>query len=282
MVCGETCRSDPISGGLLIGKIFEEAGLPGGVLNVIVGRSSQIGDEFVQHPASRLISFTGSTSVGRNIGKLAMSSSMMKKTMLELRGNARLIVTEDVDVDFAAHLALVGKFLHQGQMCIAINRIIVADAVHDAFVDRFVELAKALTWSVPDSPATAIGPIINRRQFDGIVAMIKQAKSDGARHRLGEAPVGLVIPPQVFDNVTPTMALGRNEIFGPVAAIMRAADDDEAVQMANDTEYGLTSGVVCRDLGRALDLASRIEAGMTRQRWHCRPAASLRAGFKSS
>jgi aldehyde dehydrogenase (NAD+) len=253
----------PITGGLLIAKILEEAGLPPGVFSVIVGRSAEIGDPFVQHAIPRVVSFTGSTAVGRHIGKLALESPLIKRTMLELGGNAPLVVTDDVDLERAARTAIVGKFLHQGQLCIAVNRIIVADAIHDAFVDRFVALARALPGGSPRDTGTVVGPLINSEQLEKIARLVAQAQDEGARLRLGEAVSGLVMPPRVLDGVRADMAIAREEIFGPVAPILRASNDDEAIRLANDTDYGLTSAVLCRDLGRAALIARRIEAGMT-------------------
>lgn len=253
----------PVTGGLLIARIFEEAGLPPGVLNVVSGDISEIGDHFTSHDIPRVLSFTGSTAVGRRVGRIAVEAPMIKRAMLELGGNGPLLVTEDVDLDAAVHTAVAGKLFHQGQMCIAVNRIIVADAIHDEFVDRFVERAKQLGFTDPTDPATAYGPIINRKQFDRLLGMIDTARREGARLRLGGDPTGLLLPVHVFDNVTPEMELARKEIFGPIAPILRAHDDEEAVRLANATEYGLTSGVLCRDEGRAMSIAQRIQAGMT-------------------
>ena len=253
----------PVTGGLLIARILEEAGLPPGILSVVSGEVADIGDHFTGHSIPRVLSFTGSTEVGRRIGTIAVTSPMIKKAMLELGGNGPLIVTEDVDLDTAVHTAVVGKLFHQGQMCIAVNRIIVADAIHDAFVDRFVERASELRHDDPADPSTAYGPIINRKQLDRLLGMIETAKHEGARLRLGGDARGLVLPVHVFDQVEPTMEIARKEIFGPIAPILRAGDDEAAVHLANATEYGLTSGVLCRDEGRALRIASRIEAGMT-------------------
>ena len=253
----------PITGGLLIARIFEEAGLPPGILSVVSGDVGQIGDHFTSHAIPRVLSFTGSTEVGRRVGQIAVTSPMIKKAMLELGGNGPLIITEDVDLDTAVHTAIVGKLFHQGQMCIAVNRIIVADAIHDAFVDRFVERAAQLRYDDPSDPKTAYGPIINQKQFTRLLGMIETAKLEGARLRLGGTTRGLMLPVHVFDQVEPGMEIARKEIFGPIAPILRARDDDDAIRIANDTEYGLTSGVLCRDEGRALRIASRIEAGMT-------------------
>ena len=253
----------PITGGLLIAKIFEEAGLPAGALTILVGRSSEIGDRFVVHPVPRVLSFTGSTEVGRHVGQLALTSTLIKRTMLELGGNGPLLVTEDVDVERAAHVASVGKFLHHGQMCIAVNRIIVADAIHDAFVESFVARVRTLKRGRASDPETTVGPIINQSQLDRITRLVDGAKLEGARLLLGDPVEGLIMPPRVLDGVTQTMKIARTEIFGPVATILRAKDDSDAIRIANDTEYGLTSGVLCRDLGRAMAIAKRIEAGMT-------------------
>jgi aldehyde dehydrogenase (NAD+) len=253
----------PITGGLLIAKLFEQAGLPPGALAVLAGRSGEIGDAFVAHPRARVVSFTGSTEVGRHVGELALRSAGLKRTLLELGGNGPLIVTEDVELERAVGTAIVGKFLHQGQMCIAINRIIVDDKIHDAFVARFVERARGLAAGAATDPGTALGPLINRAQFDKIVALVERARAAGARLLLGEPARGLVMPPQVFDQVTMDMEIARAEIFGPVATILRAYGDADAIRIANETSYGLTSGVLCHNLGRAMAIAHRIEAGMT-------------------
>ena len=253
----------PITGGLLIAKIFEEAGLPPGVLNVVSGPVEVIGDLFTSHDIPRVISFTGSTEIGRRVGRIAVTTPRIKRALLELGGNGPLIITEDVDLDQAAHTAVVGKLFHQGQMCIAVNRIIVAHAIHDAFVARLVERAKALPFRDPADPATAYGPVINAKQRDKLLCMIATAKAEGARLRLGGDTEGLLMPIHIFDQVTPEMSLARNEIFGPIAPVLRAQGDEDAIRIANLTEYGLTSGVLCRDEGRALRIAQRIEAGMT-------------------
>jgi aldehyde dehydrogenase (NAD+) len=178
-------------------------------------------------------------------------------------GNGALIVTEDVDIDQAVHAAVIGKFLHQGQMCIAVNRIIVADAIHDDFVTRFVARARKLKVGMAGDLDATIGPIINREQFERIAALVENAKAEGARLLLAEPANGLLMPPRVFDKVTRQMTIARSEIFGPVATILRAADDDDAIDIANDAEYGLTSRVLCRSLGRAMAIARKVVASMT-------------------
>jgi aldehyde dehydrogenase (NAD+) len=152
----------PISGGLLLGKIYEEAGLPPGILSVVAGSASEIGDTFVSHPIPRVITFTGSTQAGRHIGELAMKSPIMKRVSLELGGNGPFVVLDDADLDLAVNAAVFGKFLNQGQICMIANRFIVHNRVHDEFVERFVDRVRNLKMGDPNDPDTAIGPIINR------------------------------------------------------------------------------------------------------------------------
>lgn len=253
----------PVTGGLLIARILEEAGLPPGLFSVIVGEPGDIGDAFVQHPASRVVSFTGSTKVGRHIGQMAVTATNLKKAMLELGGNAPLVVLDDADLEQAVHTAIVAKFLHQGQMCIATNRIIVLDSLHDAFVEAYVAYASSLKVGDPNQVDTVIGPIISQRQLDRITGMIAQARTDGAQLRLGRPAERLLLGPHVFTDVTQSMALAQNEIFGPVAPVLRAKDEADALRMANDTDYGLTSAVLTGNTYRGEQFARQIRAGMS-------------------
>lgn len=252
-----------VSGGLLLAKILEEAGLPSGVLSVVSGDNAVIGDPFVLHPASRVISFTGSTPVGRRIGGLAATGATLKKVQLELGGNNPLVILDDADLDLAADLAVVGRFLHQGEICVSANRIIVDAQLHDAFVDAFVARVASLKYGDPMDAGTVVGPVVNARQLAAVTRMIEEARVDGAIERVGGAPEGLVVPPHVFTGVTQGVRLGREEIFGPVAPIIRAEGEAEALRIANDTEFGLSSAVVTRDLDRGVRFAHRMEAGMT-------------------
>jgi len=252
----------PISGGLLLAKILEEAGLPAGLLSVLVGAGSSIGKNIVTHPVPRVVSFTGSTPVGRGIARQAAEAAIIKRVELELGGNSPLIVLADADLDLAAEAAVFGKFLHQGQICMITNRVIVEDAVHDAFVDRFVERVRALKVGDPNDPDTFIGPIINGGQFEGLLSKIEGARAAGARLVLGCGAQGLVLPPHVFVDVRNDMDLAREEIFGPIAPILRARNADDAIRIANDTPYGLSAALFTADLERGVQLAGRIEAGM--------------------
>jgi aldehyde dehydrogenase (NAD+) len=252
-----------VTGGLLLGKIFEEAGLPPGVLNVVSGDNHLIGDPFVLHPASRVISFTGSTPVGRRIAGLAATGKTLKKAQLELGGNNPLVILDDADLEQAVNIATFGRFLHQGELCVSVNRVIVEDALYDRFVEAFVERVKGLKYGDPNLADTAIGPIINQHQLDGLNTMIVNARADGATERVGGKPEGLVLPPHVFTNVTENVRLGRDEIFGPVVPILRAKDESDALRMANDTEFGLSSAVLTRNIDRGVRFAHQVEAGMT-------------------
>jgi aldehyde dehydrogenase (NAD+) len=253
----------PVTGGLLSAKILEQAGLPAGLLSVVVGAGSEIGDAFVTHAIPRVISFTGSTPVGRGIARLAAEASIIKRLELELGGNCPLVVLDDADLELAVDAAVFGKFLHQGQICMIANRLIVDERLYDAFLERFVERVRQLKVGDPNDPETFIGPIINRSQLEGLTERIAHARERGARELLGGDPDGLVLPPHVFADVSNDDELAHNELFGPIAPVIRARDEDDALRIANDTEYGLSSAVFTADLGRGVRFARRIEAGMT-------------------
>ncbi|HZP64637.1 MAG TPA: aldehyde dehydrogenase family protein [Terriglobales bacterium] len=256
-------QDTPVTGGLLLAKIFEEAGVPSGVLNVVIGASGEIGDAFLKHPIPRLISFTGSTAVGRHIADLAVTSPMIKRLALELGGNTPFVVLDDADLDKAVPAAIFSRFLHQGQICMSTNRIVVDSTVYDEFVDRFTAHVKTLQVGNPQNPETVIGPIINSNQLANMLKHVKDTRNAGARQLLGGDPNGLVLPPHVFADVTNAMPVAKNETFGPIAPIIRVRGEREALQLANDTEYGLSSAVFTRDERRGLRFALGLQAGMT-------------------
>lgn len=253
----------PVTGGLLLARIFEEAGLPAGVLSVVVGSGAEIGDAFVEHPVPAFISFTGSTQVGRNIGRIASGGEHLKHVALELGGNSPFVVLADADVEQAVNAAVVGKFLHQGQICMAINRIIVEQPLLEAFTQRFVERVKALPYGDPSKAETVVGPVINAKQLAGLKEKVELAQKEGATVLLGGEPQGNVMPPHVFGNVTPDMEIAREEIFGPLVGIQPARDAEHALELANSSEYGLSSAVFTANLERGVQFAQRIHAGMT-------------------
>jgi len=251
----------PVTGGLLLARILEEAGLPPGVLNVVVGRSAHIGDALVSHPVPRVVSFTGSTETGIGIARLAG----IKRLLLELGGNAPLVVLDDADLDYAVESAVFGSFFNSGQICMIANRVIVDAKLHDDFVGRFVARTSALRVGDPADPATFIGPVISRRQLDSVRDKVDRAVAAGADLLLGgqpAGPAGLALPPQVLLGGN-DVATAREEVFGPVITIIRARDEDHALELANDTEYGLSSAVHTRDRERGTRFALRLNAGMT-------------------
>lgn len=253
----------PITGGLLLAKIYEEAGLPEGVLSVLTGKGSVIGDYIVEHPTPKMISFTGSSAVGMRIGALAMNGAHLKRVALELGGNCPLVILDDADIDQAVDIAIAGRFLHQGQICMSTNRIIVDASVIDEFTEKFVARAANLVCGDPLDPQTNIGPIINKDQFDGILAKIEKAKAQGATVALSGDPIGTVIPPHVFVDVDPESDIALEESFGPIVPIIKAADEADALRLANNSQYGLSSGVCSRNTERATAFALQIDAGMT-------------------
>jgi aldehyde dehydrogenase (NAD+) len=253
----------PVTGGLLLAKIYEEAGLPPGVLSVIIGPGSVIGDAFVLHAVPRVISFTGSTPVGRHIAELAAKSQILKRVALELGGNGPSVILDDADLDLAVNAAVFGKFLHQGQICMITNRLIVDASLYDPFVERFSERVRSLKIGNPNDADTVIGPIINKSQFQGLMKHIENARSGGARQTAGGDPHGLVLPPHVFADVTSHMPVAQDEMFGPVVSIIKVTGEEDALRVANDTEYGLSSAVFTRNVERGMRVALRVQAGMT-------------------
>jgi aldehyde dehydrogenase (NAD+) len=249
-----------ISGGSVIAKAFEEAGLPAGVFNLIISESSEIGDAMVENSVAKFVSFTGSTAVGQHIG--AVASQNLKRVALELGGNAPFLVLEDADVDQAVNAAIFGKFLHSGQICMMINRILVHRSRYDEFVEKFVERASNLTYGNPADPSVVIGPIISERQIENILGFAKMAEEDGATVALRGKRVGNVITPFVFTNTTNDSRIAQTEIFGPIATIIPFETEEEGIQLANTTEYGLSAGVFTKDLERGLKVAQQIESGM--------------------
>lgn len=253
----------PLTGGLVLAKIFEEAGLPAGVLNVVPGAGSEIGDHFVLSGVPSLITFTGSTPVGKRVGELAMSGPHLKKVALELGGNAPIVVLSDANLEQAVQGAALAKFLHQGQICMAANRIIVEAPIYDAFVEAFGKHVANIPYGDVTNPDNLVGPIINDDQLNSVTGKINLAREQGAREVHAGEISGRVVAPHVFADVSPDMELFREEIFGPVVGIIKAEDEADAMRLANDTEFGLSSSVFTRDIERGVRFARGIKAGMT-------------------
>ena len=253
----------PLTGGLLLAEIFEEAGLPPGVLNVVTSTreaAEEIGDEMIANPSVRRISFTGSTEVGRVIAEKA--GRHLKRAVLELGGKDPLIILGDADVDYAIDAAAWGAFLHQGEICMSTERIIVEKSIAKEFTEKLKERAESLPMGDPTDPATAIGPLINQRAVDKVHNQVEEAVAAGANLVTGGQHDNLVYHPTVVTDVKPDMQLFREQTFGPVAPIVVVDDAEEALAVANDSDYGLSSGILTNDFNRALDMAMRLETGM--------------------
>jgi aldehyde dehydrogenase (NAD+) len=251
----------PVTGGLLLAKIYEEAGLPPGVLSVLVGSGGEIGDAIAAHPIPRVISFTGSTAVGEGLTRRVG----VKRLALELGGKGAFVVLEDADLRHAVDAAVFGSFFHQGQICMIANRLIVDRKVYQEFTERFVEAVSCLRAGDPAAEDTDIGPVINASQLSAIQDKLGRARAEGARQLLGGepgGPTGLLLPPHVL-LAGNDVATSREEVFGPVITIIRARDEADALRIANDTSYGLSSAVFTRDVERGVRFALRVDAGMT-------------------
>ncbi|MED4601536.1 aldehyde dehydrogenase family protein [Paenibacillus validus] len=250
-----------LTGGSIIAKAFEHAGLPDGVLQVILTDLTEIGDEMLTNPHAQMISFTGSTAVGRHIGEIAGRN--LKRVALELGGNSPFVVLSDADVDRAVDAAVFGKFIHQGQICMIINRMIIHKDKYDEFVQKFVERAKALPYGDPSDPKTVIGPLVNERQLQKALQVIEEAKRDGVKIALEGKREGNVLTPYVFTEVDNSSNLAQSELFAPIATMIKAETDEEAIRLASDTAYGLSSAIFTSDLAKGEELALQIDSGMT-------------------
>jgi acyl-CoA reductase-like NAD-dependent aldehyde dehydrogenase len=245
---------------LKLAEIFEKAGLPPGVLNVVPGDGPTLARVLFDDPRVKLISFTGSTAVGRHIAVECAKKG--KRVILEMGGKSPLIVLKDADVDYAVDTACFGIFIHQGQICMAGSRIIVEAPIYETFLQRFAAKAKTLQVGDPRDPHTVIGPLIRSSQCQMIDRKIKEAVAAGARVLTGGTYEGNFYQPTVVAHVTPNMAAFRDELFGPVAAVTRADNADHALALANNSSYGLSSAVLTNDLQLAMRFALELEAGM--------------------
>ncbi|ELZ06861.1 aldehyde dehydrogenase family protein [Natrialba aegyptia] len=250
----------PLTGGLVLAKIFEEAGLPAGVLNVVPGYGHEIGDHFSGHSVPSVMAFTGSSEVGRGVGQRAVGS--YTEPALELGGNNAHIVLEDADVARAVDAGAFGSFTHQGQECISINRHLVHESLYDEYVAGLADRAEQLPIGDPREEGTLVGPVINESQRDKIVGFLEESIERGATVEAGGNHDGLFIEPTVLSDVTADMPAACNEHFGPVAPVIPFETDEEAIRIANGTDYGLSGSVHSSDVARARDVADALETGM--------------------
>ena len=258
MKASETCPGVH----MLIGKVLQEAGLPNGVINVVTHSredAPKVTEALIAHPAVRRINFTGSSHVGRIIAQIA--AKYLKPVLLELGGKAPLLVLDDAHLDDAVDAAAFGAFMHQGQICMSTERIIVDNKIADAFVGKLSAKANALPYGDPRTKVV-LGSLVSEHSADRMQELLDDAVKNGAKVIAGGKRAGTVWSATLLDNVTPKMRIYKEESFGPVKSIIRVNGDDEAVKIANDTEYGLSSAVFSQNIQRAMAVAKRIQAGI--------------------
>src|SRR5215218_768720 len=267
LACGNTVvlKASEICPGThhLIGAVLREAGLPAGAINVITNapeNAPEIIEALIAHPAVRRINFTGSTRVGRIIAETA--ARFLKPVLLELGGKASLVVLDDADLDAAVAASAFGAFMNQGQICMSTERIVVDNAVADDFVAKLAAKAESLQAGNPRHGNFALGSLVGVEAAERIGGLVTDAVTKGAKLLAGGRVDGTVMSATVLDHVTPAMRLYGEESFGPVVCVIRATGVEEAVRIANDTEYGLSAAVFGRDITRALDVAHRIDSGI--------------------
>ena len=243
--------------------LAERAGVPAGVLNIVAGGSAAIGGELTGNPTVRKLTFTGSTPVGKMLE--AQCAETMKKTSMELGGNAPFIVFDDADIDAAVTGAMISKYRNSGQTCVCFNRLLVQDSVHDEFVEKLVKATQELVVGNGMDEGVTSGPLVNASAVNDVDQLVQTSVEQGARvavgggrHELGEC----YYQPTVLTEVTSEMAVFRNEIFGPVAPVVRFSSEEEVIAMANDTEFGLASYFYTRDIGRVWRVAEALEYGI--------------------
>ena len=267
LAAGCTCVVKPASQtpftALALAALAERAGFPAGTLSVVTGQASEVGAELTENPAVRKLSFTGSTAVGKRL--MAQCAGTMKKVSMELGGNAPFIVFDDADLDAAVEGAMISKYRNTGQTCVCANRFLVQDGVYDAFAEKLAAAAEELKVGPGTEAGVEQGPLIDDAAVAKVEEHIADALSKGARvvaggqrHTLG----GTFFQPTVLADMTRAMAVSTEETFGPVAPLFRFSTEDEAVRMANDTEFGLAAYFYTRDLGRAFRVSEALEYGL--------------------
>jgi len=271
LLCGNTVVLKPASlaptSAAIVAQCLVEAGLPAGVLNLVTGGGRDVGDPLINDPRIRAISFTGSYEIGRSI--IRRTADRLIRVGLEMGGKNPHIVMDDADLDRAVNDIVIGAFWSSGHKCTACSRAIVLESVCDAFVARLLKRVADIRVGDPLLPETQVGPVIDEKQLASILQYIQIGQSEGARLAAGGKRLaggiydaGHFISPAVFTDVTPTMRIAREEIFGPVLAVMKARNLDEAVGIANDVDFGLSAGIATRSIATAMDFVRRIDAGV--------------------
>ncbi|NIP31739.1 MAG: aldehyde dehydrogenase family protein [Candidatus Dadabacteria bacterium] len=247
-----------------IAKLCTKAGLPNGVLNIVPGRGEIVGQAMVEHPGIEKIAFTGSTEVGKIVMKTA--ANQIKRVSLELGGKAPCIVFDDANLENAVEACLRGGFFNQGENCTAVTKLMLHKKIYKKFMDLYIKRVKKIRIGDPTHPDTEIGAVISKEHYEAVLNYISKGKSDGARIATGgnrprKLKNGHFINPTVLENVDPNSTVACEEIFGPVVAVIPFSSEEEAVEIANNTEYGLAGGVWTNDISRALRVAKSVKAG---------------------
>lgn len=269
----------------LVAEIFAEAGLPEGVLSVVHGGAAT-GEHLVSHPDVDKVTFTGSTAVGKHIGKIA--AEQLKRCSLELGGKSAAIILEDADIAASAPMLAMSGLMNSGQACVAQTRILAPRSRYDEIVEALVNITSMMfTVGDPADPATQLGPVINESQRDKIEAYIATGKAEGARVVLGgERPTdlgdGYFVTPTIFADVDNTMTIAREEIFGPVLSVLAYDTEEEAIAIANDSDYGLAGTVWTTDIDKGLEVARKIRTGTYGINWYAFDPGSPFGGYKNS
>ncbi|MFJ8087864.1 aldehyde dehydrogenase family protein [Lysinibacillus sp. NPDC095746] len=245
--------------GELIGELFQQAGLPKNVLNIVQGRGSKVGQVLLEASEVKAITFTGSNSVGQSI--LDTAGSTNKKIQLELGGKNAAIILADANIKQAAKLTIEGAMKQTGQRCTATSRVYIEEAVYDKVVEQFIEEAKKI------KVGTTMGPVSSKGQYDSILSAIEKAKAEGAELVFGGGPTkgmaeGYYIDPTIFTNVTHEMSIAHEEIFGPVLAVIKVKDYEEAIRLSNDSNFGLSASIYTNNIPKAFDFINRSEVGL--------------------
>jgi aldehyde dehydrogenase (NAD+) len=282
----KTDEKTPI-GALEFARELQAAGLPDGVLNVVTGDGEIVGDHLARHPDVRKIAFTGSTQVGKLVAGAAAASNL-KRVTLELGGKSPNIVLDDADLTMAVDGAIWAFLMHAGQACESGTRLLLPSSIHDAFVERLVERLRTVKIGDPLDQTTNLGPLISAEQRERVLGYIEVAKQEGATVACGGgvpdgATRGYFVEPTVLTDVTNDMTVAREEVFGPVLCVLKYDTVDEAIAIANDTEYGLAAGVWSSDVRRAMDVARQLEAGSVWiNDWHMADENYPFGGYKQS
>lgn len=261
MVC-KPANETPLSANALA-ELATRAGIPAGVINILCGKTEEIGEELTSNPTVRKLTFTGSTAVGKLL--MAQCAGTMKRMSMELGGNAPFIVFDDADLDAAVAGAMICKFRNAGQTCVCANRILVQEGVYDEFAEKLAAAVAGIKMGDGTEEGVTVGPLISTEAVANVTSRVTDAVDRGATVEIGGGPSDLgecFVQPTILTNVTDDMRVFREEIFGPIAPLMKFSTEEEAIAMANDTEFGLASYFYARDVGRIWRVSEALEYGI--------------------